>query len=349
MKKETLAEKIARAAYESDKFQKSWAVHQQVFGPILEPAFVGNYQVRVHLADALNKISRGDIKGGLEKLSPLQQSCETDEDKAAWLYFMGLCFERAGAVEPMLEYYQEAGHYAHRFYLPYLRVAKQAHNDRVFEAAEKNYRRAIGCFDGAAMDGQSRMALASAYTNLGSCLTMMHRYEEAAEAFEMSEKILEKQPGRSAGLAVLCAVQGDRSSVEVLLEETAREAPQMLEETKKLTTEILDGKHPHFYSVEIDQAAVETFCQWFVQNQESLRRMLSEENYDEMFEMLQAAIVPMVPFLQRSPELGIEPEADSCKIIFADFFVVSLREAYERVIQNMPAELGEFWHFEIRH
>ena len=41
----------------------------------------------------------------------------------------------------MIAYYQEAGEYGHKFYLPYLKVAKTAHNDAVFEIAEEIFGR----------------------------------------------------------------------------------------------------------------------------------------------------------------------------------------------------------------
>lgn len=49
MKKQTLADKLAQKSFNSPKFQESWAVHMQAFGPILEPAFAEDYQARVHL------------------------------------------------------------------------------------------------------------------------------------------------------------------------------------------------------------------------------------------------------------------------------------------------------------
>ena len=89
MKKETLAEKFARKSFESAGIQKSWQVHMQAFGPILEPAFRENFQARIHLTNALNHISTRDIRTGLKKLRLVEKFCETDADKAAWLFLHG--------------------------------------------------------------------------------------------------------------------------------------------------------------------------------------------------------------------------------------------------------------------
>ena len=41
---------------------QSWETHRQAFGPILEPAFEENQEARVLLIDALNHISRREVK-----------------------------------------------------------------------------------------------------------------------------------------------------------------------------------------------------------------------------------------------------------------------------------------------
>ena len=61
MKKLSFADKLARKSFESAKFQQSWQVHYQAFGPILEPAFVENYQAKIHLTAALNFISNRNL------------------------------------------------------------------------------------------------------------------------------------------------------------------------------------------------------------------------------------------------------------------------------------------------
>ena len=78
MKKETLADKIAKKTFLSADFQKQWAIHMGAFGPILGPAFAEDYQSRIHLTAALNHISRRDVRSGLKKLQQLQEKCETN-------------------------------------------------------------------------------------------------------------------------------------------------------------------------------------------------------------------------------------------------------------------------------
>ena len=45
-----------------ENFQKSWDTHMEAFGPILGPAFMQNFEARVHLTAALNSLSKGKQK-----------------------------------------------------------------------------------------------------------------------------------------------------------------------------------------------------------------------------------------------------------------------------------------------
>lgn len=346
MGKETIVKKLARKSFESAAIQKSWQAHIQAFGPILEPAFVDNYQARLDLTAALNFISNRELKKGLKKLQLIENVCSTDEDKAAWLFCMGLCLEMANIKEDMIAYYREAGEYGHRFYLPYLKIAKTAHNDAIFEIAEENYIKAIRCLKEEKLDEQKSIILGSAYTNYASCLTMMHRYEEAEEALKNSKEILPEQKGRAATEAILKAAKGDAEKAYYYTDVTATEMPLFYEHTKKMVNDILEKKHPHFSLVALAEGAVEEFWNWFVLNEASLMKRLEMEDYDTVFQMIQPKLKEVFSFMERDLEFGIEPREGFCQITFADFFMVSLEYGYKQLIENLPKELAKHWRFD---
>ena len=124
MKKGSFADKMARKAFEKDDVKRSWEIHLKAYGPILEPAFAQNLQARIHLTAALNMISGRNLAGALLKLKSLQKSAANEADKAALLFCFGLYAETAGSQEQMLAYYAMANQCNHKFYLPYLKVAK---------------------------------------------------------------------------------------------------------------------------------------------------------------------------------------------------------------------------------
>lgn len=225
--------------------RQSWEVHRQAFGPILEPAFEENQQVRILLINALNHISRRDIKRGMELLKEIKPYCIYDEDKAAWVFFVGLCFEMAGAREQMLKWYADAAAYHHHFYLPYLKLAKAAHQDGQFEKARDYYITAIGCLLEMPDKDKDETVLGSAYTNLASCLTMLHQYPAAETAWKAAQQY-PLQPGADATAAILYAAMGDADRSALHIEKLKEKFPAWVAQTQAMTQQILEGTHPAF-------------------------------------------------------------------------------------------------------
>lgn len=233
--------------FESAEFalRQSWEIHRQAFGPILEPAFVENQQVRILLINALNHISRREVKRGMELLKEIHPHCIYDEDKAAWAFFVGLCFEMGGAREQMLEWYEKAGELGHRFYLPYLKLAKAAHSAAQFEKAKGYYKTAIKCLLEMSENDKDEIILGSAYINLTSCLTMLHQYTEAERAWEAAKQY-PLQPGADATAAILYAAMGNREKTAAHIEQLKEKMPTWVVQTKEMTKQILNGTHPAF-------------------------------------------------------------------------------------------------------
>lgn len=233
--------------FESAEFalRQSWEVHRQAFGPILEPAFVENQQVRILLINALNHISRREIRRGMELLKEIHPHCIYDEDKAAWSFFVGLCFEMGGGKEQMLEWYEKAGQIGHRFYLPYLKLAKAAHAAAQLEKAKEYYKTAIDCLLEMPEKDKDEIILGSAYANLVSCLTMLHQYKEAESAWKAAQQY-PMQPGADATAAILYAAMGDAEKSARYLQQLQEKAPALVAQIQQMTRQILDGTHPAF-------------------------------------------------------------------------------------------------------
>ena len=233
--------------FESAEFslRQSWEAHRQAFGPILEPAFVENQQVRILLINALNHISRREVKRGMELLKELHPHCIYDEDKAAWAFFVGLCFEMGGAKEQSLEWYEKAGAIGHRFYLPYLKLAKAAHGASQLEKAKGYYQTGIACLLEMPENDKDEIMLGSAYTNLASCLTMLHQYDEAEKAWLTAQQY-PAQPGADATAAILYAAMGNREKSTAYIQQVKEKLPALLPQIQSTVQQILDGTHPAF-------------------------------------------------------------------------------------------------------
>jgi len=233
--------------FESAEFalRRSWEVHRQAFGPILEPAFVENQQVRIVLINALNHISRREVRRGMELLKEIQPFCVYDEDKAAWAFFVGLCFEMGGARAQMLDWYEKAGRIGHRFYLPYLKLAKAAHGEKELEKAKAYYETAIGCLLEMSEKDKDEVILGSAYTNLTSCLVMLHRYADAERTWKEAQKY-PLQPAADGTAAILYAAMGDGPKAWAYLARLEKTVPVVAGQVRETVRQILDGTHPEF-------------------------------------------------------------------------------------------------------
>lgn len=347
MRRETIADKMAKKAFNSPDFQKSWNTHMQAFGPILEPAFVDDYQAKVHLTAALNHISRGEMKQGIAKMQRVKDFLEIDADKAAWLFFMGVVFEMSGAKDQMLDCYQQAAQFGHRFYLPYLKVAKHAYEDAAYDAAESYYSMAIQCLEDSEQNASNKKILVSAYTNYASCLIVMHRLDEAEQFLDAAERIQPGQTGAKAVSAILCAVRGEKEKAEKLLSEI--EDSEITVSIRTQVENILNGTHPHYFRVELKDGAVSAFWHWYMENQARMAEMVAKQDCEGAFRMMLPEVKKLFPFLEREPQIGIMPVEEGIEITFADFYMVSLEKGYAELLAARPAELEKKWRFTVAH
>lgn len=349
MKKESFADKMARKAFEKPDVKKSWDIHMKAFGPILEPAFADNLQARIHLTAALNMISNRNLAGALLKLKALQKSVATEADKAALLFCFGLYCEMAGNQQQMLAYYAAANQCGHRFYMPYLKVAKFYLNGRMCTEAEDHFRKAIDCFAATGLSDADKIILGSAYCNLASCLTMQHRYDEAESALASSRSICPNAPGRAAAEAVLHAIRGDKAQVADSLARLQAENPEICAAVQKNTDAILAGTDPMFFTVAVDDGKIAVFWQWFAGYETEMKAKLDKEQYDEGLTPVAKQLLAAFPFLEEVPNVGLGKNDKGYVVELKDYYAVAIVDAYEKLIAAMPEDIESRWQFVIAH
>lgn len=335
--KETFTQKMARKAFESPKIQESWQAHMRFFGPILEPAFPEDCPARIELCAALNYISRRDAAKGREKLAALETACQTSADEAALAFLRGLACEMTGDQAGMAAHYERAGDHGHSLYLPYLKLAKFYLAHHQYEKCEHNSRRAIACLDSGPSNPQ---LLAAAWANLASCLTMMHRYEEAQEAMARSKALHPTVPSRAASEALLLALGEDEAGARQCLEELKAQTPAVYEPVKASIERVLRREDPLFFPVELDQSKLPAFWAWFA-------------GYEKELELQgEAALGPVAhqllktfPFLEEPPILTL---TDRCLAV-KDLYITAAAQAYDSLLAACPPSIRERWEFEVVH
>ena len=349
MAKESLANKMARKAFYRNDVQQSWKVHMQTFGPILRPAFADNFQAKIHLTAALNHISKGNLQQAMPKLQQVQNFIENDADKAMLLFALGVYCETAGAQEQMAAYYNAANQCGHSFYLPYLKVAKYCLSAADYAPAEENFRKAISCFDAAALSNGDKIILGSAYANLGSCLTMLHRYEEAWTALENSKIFCPDAPGRAAAEAVLHALKGDEAQVAACIAALESHAPEAVESVRQSTAKILAKNDPLFFTVPVETEKMAAFWAWFGSYVAELKGLLDGEKYDEGLTPVAKELLVAFPFLENIPNVGLGKNDKGYVLELKDYYAVGIVDAYEQLLAACPEDLKSRWQFAIAH
>ncbi len=349
MKKLSLADKLALKSYNSPQFQQSWNIHMQAFGPILELAFQENYQARVHLCAALNLLSSRNLSQALAKLKGLQKFCSTDPDKTAFLYFLGLYFEIAGDQERMLEMYTAANEYEHGFYLPYMKAAKFFLDQHIYDRAAENYRSAIGCFAASGPDDREKLLLGSAYTNLATCLTMMHRYEEAEAALVTSRSLHPDAPGRTAPEALLHAIRGDSAQVDACLAVLEAHAPDAVASIRESTQRILAKEDPLFFPIPVEEKTLAAFWNWFAGYSSQLLDGLQKQAYEQALTPVAHQLLAAFPFLEEIPNVSLGRNDQGYVLILQDLYAAAVTNAYERLLAACPEEIQANWQFDIVH
>ena len=349
MAKESLANKMARKAFYRNDVQQSWKVHMQAFGPILRPAFADNFQAKIHLTAALNHISKGNLQQAMPKLQQVQNFIENDADKAMLLFALGVYCETAGAQEQMATYYSAANQCGHSFYLPYLKVAKYCLGAADYAPAEENFRKAIACFDAAVLSDADKIILGSAYANLGSCLTMLHRYEDAWTALENSKAFCPDAPGRAAAEAVLHALKGDEASVAACIAVLEEHTPDAVESVRQSTAKILAKTDPLFFTVPVDAEKMAAFWNWFGSYEAELKTLLDGEKYEEGLTPVAKELLTTFPFLENIPNVGLGKNDKGYVLELKDYYAVGIVDAYEQLIAACSEDIKSRWQFAIAH
>ncbi len=324
-----------------------WETHRQAFGPILEPAFQENLRVRIPLTAALNCISRKEVKKGLEILQSIQSQCVCDADHAAFAFCVGLAFEMAGNTEKMMRWYLRAGEYGHRFYLPYLKVAKAAYEQLYFDLSARQYAKAIECLSFMTEDEKESSLMMSAHVNLCSALTMMHRYDEAEKAWQMATRY--NVPLASlANAAFLYAAKNDKEQTDYFLKILKKKLPAVYEQTKAKTDAILEKRAAHFHVIPFEKEKIAAFWAWFAKNQVLLtEKLLSEETVAT--DAIAGQLKALCPLFTVKPRVYARQNENGHLIVFDDLYAKSLTVGLRELIDARPKNLSPYFSFAVSH
>ena len=323
----------------------AWETHRQAFGPILEPAFKDHPSVRIPLTAALNCISRREIQKGIEILQSLKEQCICAEDHAALAFCIGLAFEMAGDTEKMMRWYVKAGEYGHRFYLPYLKVAKAAYEDVRYDLSVKNYVLGIDCL--LETEEFEKTILVSTYVNFCAVLTMMHRFEEAEKAWETVKDY--PLPIASYGTAaILYAAKGERKRTDEFLNVLKKKLPSYYEEIRSKCDGISEGRNGHFHVIPFEKEKIHAFWQWFETNAAMLFVKLENGDAEALTE-ISARLKTVSPLFLKDPRIRAEKTENGYLLTVEDFYAKTLTAELPLLFESCPNGLRSEFSFAVSH
>lgn len=352
-KPSVLAEMIAKKAFESPQFQQSWQVHMQAFAPILEPAYPDCYTARVHITNILNKISRQDISGARSTMETLAASCgcEAAADKALMSFMQGLCCEVSGDMQGMMGHYAQAGWHGHLFYLPHLKIARFVHQEGQLDIALHEYAKGLRLIRELPEGAARTRLLAATLSNIASCLTYMHRYQDAEAALQEA-----RQNGAVPRLetveAVLMAATDRADAAEECLAVLAEANDPDYDSIRTLTQEILAQAEPHFYPQPINREGIAAFWQWFTEQEDQLLALYEQRDEqlpEEFVSQIAAQLEPCFPFEHRELEISVHEDDNEPALYFCDGYSRSLAEGFALLFAACPAAVSQRWTFTIEH
>lgn len=279
----------------------------------------------------------------------MNDKCICDEDKAGLLFVYALCYEKADYMPYALHFYEKVCDYEVDFYFPYYKLGQHALMDRAYEAAEYYLQKTLDCFDMNNLQPNEIKLVANLNANLANCLIKMHRLEDAKLCLKNSEKLVEDLPLRSSIAIVIDALEGNEKQVNDHLLQLEWTSPNVYLATKNLVDNIANKCDPTFFVVEVEEANINAFWQFFVDQQDSLIALLKQENYEKFVAMIQEQLSKVFTFMKDGIEVGIEDDKGSYNVIFADFYMKSLDAGYERILALKPAEVKSCFTFTLSH
>lgn len=337
-------------------FEDSWYTHSRMFGDIMEPAFKDDMAARMELCAALNFVSRGEISRGLKKLNKLIESCETDEDFAAYYFFMGISHERMGLSLDAGAYYAESAKREPEFYMVYLLLAKCLHSAKRYEAALGAYIRTLECIEDRPKKLEvpavkEKPLLGSVHGNMANCLVMMRRYDEAEYELYETARFEYEPPMINLTWAALYAATDRKQLAREKMSLLRDKLPELESATVMMIQEILEQKNPRFYLKPIDTRRLTDFWVWFKENEQHIRTPEPGPLLPLIFKELQARLCAVFDCKDapEQPRYELSPEGGKIALSFYDNYNLTFEIWLGRLVDTAPKELKDKWSFYSAH
>ena len=354
----TKREKIAARALKRPRlrkgFEDAWYMHARMFGEIMEPAFKDDTASRLELVSALNYLSRDEYRSAMSKLERLHKFCVTDEDFAAWFFFMGVCFVRLGMRDQATVLLSESAKREPAFYMVYLMLARCLHEGKLYETALSAYAHSLDCVMNAPardeVPGVRRdMLLGSLHGNMAACCVMMRLYDEAEYELYEAESLGYDPPMLNLTWAMLCAATDRKAQAREKMADLRGSLPETEARSVLTVEEIISGKNPRFTLQKIDVPKLEGFWKWFGERELFFRTGAKSGFTGIVCRELDAKLYEIFGYRGETVHYVLGEDGKKLSLSFFDNYSLTYEIWLERLVDIAPAELKKHWSFYRTH
>ena len=337
-----------------DSFDTAWYVHCRMFGDILEPAFADDAAARLELTAVLNLLTRGQTFSGLRKLEKLHRCCETDEDYAAWFFFMGVCYDRMGMHGQAAVMLTQSAKYEPQFYMVYLMLAKFLHSEKDYDAALGTYMHTIEKVEDKPKRDTVPMVrdeplIGSIHGNMANCLVMMRRFDDAEYELYEAERFGYDQPMLNLTWAALYAATDRKQLAREKMTKLREELPDVESSTVLMIQEILKQKNSRFYPQKVDATKLDEFWRWFSEHEKEICSALDGRASQLVFAQLQNQLNGIFEGKGEMPQFNFSRDGRKRGLSFRDNYNLTFEIWLEKLADCAPEGLREDWSFYAVH
>ena len=169
------------------------------------------------------------------------------------------------------------------------------------------------------------------------------------EALNTSRSLQPVAPGRAAIEAPLYALRGEAEKVNACLETLKAHAPAAVQALQETTDRILAKTDPLFFPQQLDEEKIAAFWDWFGDYEDTLKGLLSQEDYEEALTPVGEKLLETFPFLEEIPNVALGKNEQGWVIRLQDLYAVAVMDAYEKLLEACPQYLKDAWQFDVAH
>lgn len=353
-KRNKFIDRVMKRTRVGEAFDNAWGLHSRMFGQIMDPAFTGDNAARLELVAALNLLSRGEMIRGMKKLDGLFKFCKTDEDFAAWYFFMGVCYEKTGMRDRAAVLLSESAKREPDFYMVYLLLAKCLHEEKHYESALAGYMRALECAEDIPQRDEipavrTEPLLGSIHGNMAACLVMMRHYDEAEYELYEAQSYGYTPPLLNLSWAMLYAATDRKQLAREKMAVLRRELPEVEARYTLTVEEILMRKNPRFALQKPELSKLSGFWDWFAEAEGRLYDAFKLGVGYPGFKPLEIKLREIFGHNGETVAFSLSRDGAKTCISFFDNYNLTYEIWLEKLIDLAPRSIRERWSFYAVH